>query len=188
GHLLDAAGYVDQDGDGVRDANGAPFRFNLDVSAGMTLRSDMAIMIQEDLARLGIDVRINPLERRLNNTRHRAGNFDAFIGAWRLPTKVDLSVIFHTRAIKNGGNFGGYSNVELDDLLERAEQVTEARAAKPLFDAAQEIIHREQPYTFLYWQSRLVGISSRVRDAAPNAQSPLFHLERWWVERPAEHP
>jgi peptide/nickel transport system substrate-binding protein len=72
----------------------------------------------------------------------------------------------------------------MDALLEQAAEVASYRDAKPLFDAAQSILHQDQPYTFLYWQERLVGFSSRVRNIQANPQTPLFHLDGWWV--PAE--
>ncbi len=178
---LAAAGWSDTDGDGWLDRGGRSFRFEILVPSDSTLRQDMAVMIQADLKAVGIDVRPVILERNTQAARSRAGQFDATIGGWRLPTKVDLGIMFATRAAEDGVNYGRYSSAELDELLRQAAEVEDFREAKPLLDAAQAILHRDQPYTFLYWQDRLVGISSRVQGAAPNPHTPLFRLERWWV-------
>jgi peptide/nickel transport system substrate-binding protein len=154
------------------------------VTSDSALRQDMALMIQEDLKALGIDVQPVVLERNTYSARNRAGKFDAAIGGWRLPTKVDLGGMFASHAVEDVVNYGRYSNPEMDALLEQAAEVASYRDAKPLFDAAQSILHQDQPYTFLYWQERLVGFSSRVRNVQANPQTPLFHLDGWWV--PAE--
>jgi peptide/nickel transport system substrate-binding protein len=179
--LLRAAGWADRDGDGWLDRNGAPFRFNLEVNAETPFRQDIALMVQEDLKAIGIDARPAVLEWSTFNARHRARDFDAFIMSWRLPTKIDLSTTFSTRAIENGHNYGSCSSPELDDVLERAESLSEWRPGKPLFAQALRILQREQPYTFLYWQDRLVGFNRRLRGVAPDALSPLSGLDLWWA-------
>jgi peptide/nickel transport system substrate-binding protein len=188
GRLLDAAGWRDEDGDGWRERDGAPFQFEIQVNADSPIRQDMALMVQEDLKRVGLDARPVALERNTYGSRHRAREFDAFIGGWRLPTKVDLAVTFASRASEHGVNYGLYSNPELDALLTRADQASRASEAKPVLDEAQQILHRDQPYTFLYWRDRLVGFSSRLRDVQPNAQSPLFDLDEWWIPPEMRRP
>ena len=48
-------------------------------------------------------------------------------------------------------------------------------------EKALAILHRDAPYTFLYWRDRLVGLSAEVIGAEPNAQSSLFNLDEWQV-------
>ena len=186
--LLETASWRDRDGDGWRDRDGVPFRFELQVDAESSVRQDMALMIQEDLRQVGLDVQPVVLERRTAGARRRAHDFDAFIGGWRLPTKVDLAVTFATSAVEEGVNYGRYSSDELDSLLDQSEQAADFRDAKPLLDRAQQILRQDQPYTFLYWRERLVAFSTRVRDVQPNSQSPLFHLDQWWIPPDARRP
>jgi peptide/nickel transport system substrate-binding protein len=184
--LLAAAGWTDRDGDGWRDRNGVAFAFELDVNAESALRQDIAVMVQDDLKRLGIEARIVSLERNTANARHREGRFDGFIGGWRLATKVDLATLFHSRSIDGGLNLSAYASERLDAVLEAADQAPDLASAAPLFQEALGILHADQPCTFLYWQDRLVGFSRRVRDARPNSQTPLFNLYDWWVAAPEE--
>ncbi|MFQ5670671.1 MAG: ABC transporter substrate-binding protein [Acidobacteriota bacterium] len=179
--LLESAGWRDSDGDGLLDREGKIFRFDLEVPASSAIWRDIALMVQEDLRRVGIQASPVVYDRNVFNSRHSRHEFDAFIGAWRLPTKVDLAVIFTTAAIHNGGNYGGYSNSQLDVLLDKVRKVEDIRQAGHLLDRAQVILHREQPYTFLAWQDRITGFSARIRNIQPNAQSPLFHLRQWWI-------
>ena len=179
--LLAGAGWTDSDGDGWLDRDGRIFAFELETTAESSLRRDVALLVQEDLHKLGVDARPTSLERNTFNTRHRSGDFDAFIGGWRLPTKVELAVMFETTARETGVNYGGYSNSRLDDLLAEAAAVKTSEEALPLFREALYLLHDDAPYTFLYWRQRLVGIGSRIRDTRPNALSPLFNLDEWWI-------
>jgi peptide/nickel transport system substrate-binding protein len=136
-------------------------------------------MIQEDLERIGVEVAIASLERGTYGASHRTGEFDAYIGGWRPATKIDMATTFSTGAVKDGVNFGGYSNTMLDELLERIAAAPDFQTALPDLEGALDILEEDQPYTFLYWQDRLVGVSTRIQGARPNAQSALFRLADW---------
>ncbi|GAB4281808.1 MAG: peptide ABC transporter substrate-binding protein [Candidatus Promineifilaceae bacterium] len=65
--MLDEAGYLDSDGDGVREdpVSGRPFRVSLLVDNGNTVRRPAAEQIQQDLAGCGVAVEVlvvNPVE------------------------------------------------------------------------------------------------------------------------------
>lgn len=65
--MLDEAGYLDSDGDGIREdpLSGRPFRVSLLVDNGNTVRRPAAEEIQQDLAECGVDVEVlvvNPVE------------------------------------------------------------------------------------------------------------------------------
>jgi len=61
--LLDEIGIVDSDGDGVREfADGTPVEFALETNAGNTLREGFCLIMQEDLAKIGIKANFNPID------------------------------------------------------------------------------------------------------------------------------
>jgi len=61
--LLDEIGIVDTDGDGVREfADGTPVEFALETNAGNTLREGFCLIMQEDLAKIGIKANFNPID------------------------------------------------------------------------------------------------------------------------------
>ncbi|MCZ6650811.1 MAG: ABC transporter substrate-binding protein [Acidobacteria bacterium] len=177
--LLDAAGWPAGGANGLRHAGERTLSFELQVNADAPWRRDMALMIQEDLRRIGVEVTIVSLERGTYGASHRTGEFDAYIGGWRLPTKIDLATTFSTRAVEDGVNFGGYSNPALDELLARIAGAPDFTSSLPALEHALDILQEDRPYTFLYWQDRLVGVSTRIKGAQPNAQSALFRLADW---------
>jgi peptide/nickel transport system substrate-binding protein len=60
--LLDEIGIVDRDGDGIREfEDGTPVSFTILTNAGNTMREQIALIMQDDLTRLGLDVDFTPI-------------------------------------------------------------------------------------------------------------------------------
>ncbi len=60
--ILAAAGWTDDDGDGILDRDGRPFRFTLLTQAGNDRREDAAEILQAQYRRIGIDMAVRTLE------------------------------------------------------------------------------------------------------------------------------
>jgi peptide/nickel transport system substrate-binding protein len=110
------------------------------------------------------------------------GDYDAAVSGWAIPTTFDFRYAFATEEIGDGQNFIAYSNPEVDRLLEQIRLAPTFEDAKPLLDRLQEIVQRDQPYTFLWQSQRLVGVSERLRGVDPNHLFTLYEARRWWVE------
>lgn len=181
--LLDAAGVVDRNGDGFRDWQGKTWAIELLYPSVNTLRAQVALMIQADLAKVGVRVELTPMEFTAMMARQEAGNFDAVLSAWSEATKVDLTSAWVTPSATTGSNnFIGYSNPEVDHLALQAREEGDLAKAKVFWDRAQELIVEDQPVTFLYEGVQLVGISRRIKGANINPASVFFNLAEWYVE------
>ncbi len=181
--LLAAAGWADTDGDGVLDRNGRAMAFDLLFPATNTIRRDLALLIQADLARLGVVVRPVPTELGSLLARADSGEFDAMLSAWAEATKIELTSTWTTPADGQGtNNFVRYSNPEVDRLVAAAREEPDYTRAKVLYDRIQELIVGDQPVTFLYEANQLVGISRHVRNANINSAGVFFNIEEWYRE------
>ena len=58
--MLDEAGWIDHDGDGIRDKDGVPFRFKLSYPSGNETIERIVKMIKDDTAKIGVDVTADP--------------------------------------------------------------------------------------------------------------------------------
>lgn len=180
--LLAEAGWTDGDGDGVVDRQGRPLRLRLMTNAGNRQREDAAVLIQDQLGRVGVAVVADVLEFNTMVQQAFAGDFDGLIFGMVLPTTMDLRFAFHSDQIEQGSNIVAYSNPEADRLLEEIREQPTLEAAQPLFDRLQRIVQEDQPYTFLWQSQRLVGVHKRVHGPAPNHLFSLWDLEEWWVD------
>jgi len=182
--LLARAGWRDADGDGTVERGGRPFEFDLLVPAGNNLRRDMALLIQADLARLGIRCRPREVEAAAHLALLDAGDFDASLTAYTEATKVELASVWATPADDGGSyNFAGYSNPEVDRLIAEADAAPDFESARPILDRIQELIVADQPVTFLYESDKLVAMNRRIRGARINSGSIFFNADEWTAGR-----
>ncbi len=181
--ILAAKGFRDSDGDGVLDRDGKPFAFELLSNAGNQQRNDAAVMIQDQLKKVGIRAtpRILEFATQVELTNH--GRFDASVEGFGMDTSLDLTGYFHTPvATGDTRNLARYSNPEVDRLIERSTAYPNLLDAKADLDRIQEIIHRDQPYTFLWESQRMPAVNRRLHDVRPNMLFALANMKEWWIE------
>ena len=151
-------------------------------NAGNRQRNDAAVMIQDQLKKIGIRAQPRVVEFNSMVSQLNAGDYDATIAGMAMDTSLDLTGNFASPSIKEGSNYARYSNPEIDRLI------TQAMARPDIVDSRadllriQEILYRDQPYTLLWESQRLNGINRRLHGAKPNVLFSFFHLEDWWVE------
>jgi peptide/nickel transport system substrate-binding protein len=171
--LLDAAGWVDSDGDGVRDRDGIPFRFSLLVSAGdgpwFPDHRREAVLIQSNLREVGIDVEILSVDPAVSRERTRTGDFEA--------------ALFDIKGGNRSSLFGpesviGYHDPAAARLVEAARREIDRDARADLFAELGTILARDIPFTLLAHQvtwtvadRRLTGMSS------PWRADPIWYMD-----------
>jgi peptide/nickel transport system substrate-binding protein len=153
--LLDSAGYTDPDGDGPLPR----LRLTLKISTNeeIVLQS---IVIQQDLARVGIELEIRTYEFATMFADILKGNFQVMSLQWVGGAVVDPDIlrrVFHsTQAPPAGFNRGYYSNPEVDRLLDLATQTLAEAERKEYYSAAQKIIAEDAPYIPIWNRTNVV--------------------------------
>jgi peptide/nickel transport system substrate-binding protein len=178
--ILESKGWKDTDGDGILDKGGKPFSFVLLSNSGNQQRIDAAVMIQDQLKKVGI--RVEPRVVEFNSLISQAveGKFEALIFGFIMDTSLDMTAQFGSKSTQEA-NFGGYNSPEFDRLMAEAMAKPDIRDAKPILDRIQQLIHRDQPMTFLWESKRLSAVNRRVHDVKPTVLFSLINLEDWWV-------
>jgi peptide/nickel transport system substrate-binding protein len=174
--LLDEAGWVDHDNDGVRDkeVNGrlVPFEFSILVNQ-QPLRVAICTLLQQNLEQVGVRLNVRPMESTVLQQLTQERKFEAYFGGWGAGTDPDTSEnIWATGA---GRNFTSYSNPEVDRLFAegRRELDREKRAEK--YARIQEILYEDQPYTWLYWRNSFYGFSKDLRGYVFSSRGPYHY-------------
>lgn len=156
---LDAAGYRDADGDGVReDKEGKKFQLELitGTSSG-TMEMPIAIvqLIAGWLGQIGIPVSVTQLDSGAIRARTRAakdggGGWDLLVlGNWLSPSPSDLLALGSSKQIGAGQNRAYWSNDEFDRLLAEVETTADLKKSQELVDQATRLIYTEAPYIML---------------------------------------
>jgi len=178
--LLLEAGWYDRDGDGLRDKDGKPFRFEFLQSSGGTQR--LAPLMKENLRKLGIDMTVRELEWAtfLQNIYDR--QFDACTLGWAMDPESDPYQIWHTSQRENrGSNHVGFGDAKTDRLIEESRTTVDDTARRKLFSQFDHILHEEQPYLFLYTAPDLGVYDKRFRGVKFYKLRPGYDLTEWYL-------
>jgi len=179
--LLAQAGWTDTDGDGFVDKDGKKFSFLLQTNQGNKLREQSAVIIQQQLADVGIEVEVKLVEwATFVQDVLLAKNFDVVIVGWRLSSDPDAYEIWHTE----GGpfNFVSYSNPRIDEIYEQGRVILDQEKRKALYQEAQAILAEDQPYLFLYFPTATVGLHKRFQGPIAGTPAGLaWNVELWYV-------
>ncbi len=182
--LLDEAGWVDSDGDGIRDKDGMAFRFEFTMTSGSQFAEQMSTILKEELAKVGVEMTIRPLEWALFTNMLDDRTFDAVIMGWSLPVEADPFQVWHSSQTESGSNFIGFANGEADRIIEEARVTFDKDRRVELYQRFHAILHEEQPYTFLFVNKSLVAVSARFENVVVY---PLgLDSTEWWVPLKAQ--
>lgn len=180
--LLDEAGWVDSDQDGIRDKDGVPFRYQWIFPSGSPEYEQLATVFKEELDKAGIDVTLRPLEWATFLESVTKRTFDACSMAWVSPYRSDPYQIWHSSQQDKGSNYVGFDNARADELIVNARREFDKEKRDAMYREFHAILHEEQPYTFLFNSKRKVVISNRFQNVVPYTLG--FDMREWWV--PAE--
>ena len=181
--ILAARGWKPGPG-GILQRGGRPFSFELLTNTGNQQRGDAAVMIQAQLARIGVDARVRQLEFNTLSDLLTKGSFDASILGSTMDTGLDLTSQFHSSEI-GSNNLTHYSNPEVDRLIDDSMRQPEIAKALPDLLQIQRILHRDQPFTFLWESQRINASNRRLHDVRSNMLYAFFQLEDWWLDQAA---
>ena len=143
--LLQEAGWTDTDRDGVLDrvVDGVKtaFEFEFLVAASSQLSKDIALVMQDELADVGIACRVREVDRSIFGERLRQREYDAlFSGGGSHPAvPLDLYSSWHSAEVKEGANYSCFGNEEADRILERYRRTFDADRRISLYPEAPRI-------------------------------------------------
>jgi peptide/nickel transport system substrate-binding protein len=183
--LLDEAGWVDEDGDGVREKDGVNLSFTVTVITGDQARRPIAEVAQQYFAAVGIEIEIEeaPVASILEGLRECT--LDAGLFNW---TYGDLDPDPFSTLHKDGGNnFACFDNPRVNELIEQGVQIVDPEERKPIYYEIQEIFVEEVPVLYIMVDDGYNIFSNKVK-GLPDPEKVLSALEiyrtawQWWLE------
>ncbi|RMG97407.1 MAG: hypothetical protein D6708_01520 [Candidatus Dadabacteria bacterium] len=162
--LLEEAGLVDADGDGVREKDGEPVRLRLVSLATDEAQKAVVLDLQQQLRRLGFGVDVKFLEpaawRKAVFQDHA---FDLVLAEWTFDHSVNIYSLFHSAEAGPGrNNLGAYANPEVDRLLEQSRRAPNSEVLRAVYGELHRVLHDDLPYLFLWSLSRYAAVATRI--------------------------
>ncbi|HYN89978.1 MAG TPA: ABC transporter substrate-binding protein [Ardenticatenaceae bacterium] len=187
--LLTYAGWIDYNGDGVREKDGAPLTFQLATNEENPQRVRLAQAVAAQWRDIGADVEVVPVPFQvLRQEMLGARNFEAAMFMLAdLPADPDPYPLFHSSQRQaEGRNFSGFASERADRLMVEGRFVTDQTARRELYFDLQEIFAEQLPILPLYHPIYNYAVDTRVRNVqiGPlNQPSDRFRtLPDWFIK------
>ncbi|QSH41234.1 peptide-binding protein [Lentisphaerota bacterium ZTH] len=164
--LLAEAGWKDTDGDGILEKDGRKFEFTFMQIANSTAQQKMLPVIKEDLAKAGINMHIQTMEWSIAIQRLDNKEFDACCMAWTQPYESDPYQVWHSSQAdrSHSSNYISFKNAEADRLIEEIRRTFDVNKRIELCHKFQQLLHKEQPYTFMIAPYNLLVQNKRYKN------------------------
>ncbi len=179
--MLAELGWRDGDGDGVLDRHGTPLAFELLVPSSSALRRRAAVIVQDQLKRLGVSVKIQELEFNTFMSRAAAHRFDAHFGTWAQdPSPGSIEETWTSDGISQF-NFGYYSHPHVDRLVRDALRTSDMATARVKWHAAISEINADAPAIWMYAPVGVAGVHERFENVSIRPDQWTTTLWTWRV-------
>lgn len=168
----------------LRDKDGNAVEFSIVTNAGNKYRERMAVMIQEDLGKIGVKVNVVTLDfPSLLERIAQKFNYEAAILGFQ---NVDLDPsgqmnIWLSSAENHAWNPQQKSpetawEAEIDRMMREQATSADPKKRKAAFDRVQEIVAEQAPFIYLINKNALSAVSTSVAGAAP----VILHPQTYW--------
>jgi peptide/nickel transport system substrate-binding protein len=180
--ILTKEGWRDTNNNGVIDKNGIEFEFTLNIPGGKPLRTYASTIIKNNLNAVGISIKVETLEMGSLIDKLYSKSMDAWMAAWYIPIPIELKAFWYSDLQNSPANFVSYQNKKADKIMDELTKNSTMDKKKKLYFKFQEIIHEDEPVTFMYWTSNIVGINENLRNTGIGPLGAITHCWEWSVE------
>ena len=164
--LLDEAGWIDSDGDNIRDKiiNGVKTQFKFKFSYMQSpISTEIVLIMKESMYKAGIVAEPEGMDFNLFYKNAADHKFDAMLAGWGSSAAYSNPMqLWHTTSwVNKGSNFCGFGDAESDALIEEANNTLDYETHRNALLKLQARIYEDQPYVFLYCSKRKFAIHKR---------------------------
>ncbi|HEY4681949.1 MAG TPA: ABC transporter substrate-binding protein [Candidatus Acidoferrales bacterium] len=184
--LLSEAGFR-WEGQELRDRAGNAVEFTIIFNTGVKFRQNLATVLQEDLAALGIKASLVPLEgKTLLEKINRTFDYDACLLA---TASGDTDPVAESAVLRSSGTNHWWFprqerpatswEAEIDRLVDELATVRKASRRRQLYNRVQMILSEEVPFIYLVARDLIVAADARLVPLRPALLPPfaIWNLE-----------
>jgi peptide/nickel transport system substrate-binding protein len=168
----------------LKDRDGNAVVFSIITNSGNKYREQMAVMIQEDLQKIGVHVNVVTLDfPSLIARMTQTFDYEAILLGL---TNVDLDPNGEMNLWLSSSENHQWNpqqktpetpwEAEIDKLMREQASSADATRRKEAFDRVQEIVYEQAPFIFLINKNALSAVSAAVHGASP----VILHPQTFW--------
>lgn len=194
GELLDEAGWIDENGDGVREKDGVELSVVFQTSTN-TVRQATQEIVKRDLAEIGFRVEIKsvdssiflgPVADNTNTRRHFYADLEMFAfgsrspdpGAWLKGWTCDEAA--QQANNWSTANWGRYCNAEFDGLYAQSATEIDPAARREFIIQMNDLLIEDVAVIALVERPLSIGINTAIEGLAPSAwDADVWNIADW---------
>jgi peptide/nickel transport system substrate-binding protein len=190
--LLDEAGWVDSNDDGIRDKDGTELSLRYATNTRQ-IRMDVQVVVQQAMRELGIDIVLEnyPSDIFFNGYADggpvAVGDFD--IAEWSSspdgfpdPDTVRFTCAdIPTPDNPVGGNWQGYCNPALDELFAEQARTVDYNARVAIFHEICHVLYDDVVWIGVWYDADTWILNTRLQNAQINGATPFWNIAEWDV-------
>jgi peptide/nickel transport system substrate-binding protein len=190
--LLDEAGWIDRDGDGIRDMGDRRLELSITTTTGNLNRERTEVLLQEQYRRIGVDLEIRNFHPTVmfasldEGGILKNGRFDIALYAFLTPPDPSTKEgSYSARFLPPvGQNYSRIRHELLTELLSEGSRTVEFERRKLIYDEVQRLVADEAPIVPLLWVTQLDAMPQNLRNYKPNPtqSGDTWNASEWWLE------
>lgn len=134
--------------------------------------------LKEDLALIGIEVKIDYLDAHIYYPRLQNGDFDLAFRTLKITGTPSLYRMFYkqleTEKARNA-NYGAYDNAKINAMGEQTKNVIDTDVLIDTWKKAHRVLHHDPPYLYLWSRRHILLYSDRLKVIRPNPEYKIPH-------------
>lgn len=185
--ILDAGGYLDADGDGVREmpGGGDPLDFRFYVRSERTETVTEGEFISGWLQDIGIATKIEAVTDDKLTDIYLANDFDLYIWGWGVEPDPDFQLSTYTTRECGYWSDTCYANPQYDALYEQQQTAVTPEERAPIVEEMQQVVYDDIPQIVLDYYATLEAYDSAEWAGLEENKSP--QPQGWLWEQYGRH-
>lgn len=189
--LLRDAGWVDHDGDGIREKDGRDLTLTITATAGNPDRENTELVLQRQYRDVGVDLRIKNYNATALYGSYedggilKRGQFDIAMYAWlSSPEPATKATLYGIDNIPpHGQNHPRIRHAQLSELLDRGASEVDVETRIKLYHRVADILVQEMPVIPLFWYTMVDLCNAKLRNYRPNPtqSSDTWNANTWYL-------
>jgi len=162
--ILDNAGIIDTDNDGIRELDGMPLVFELS-SYMPTIWGDTAEVWIQNLAEIGIDMKYEQYDFWILLDKVYDADYTMLTIGWiaDYPDSENYFMLFETKNIPSP-NHCRYSNPVVDDLIQQLRMAVDTEEREHIAYQIEAILQEDCPMLWYFHSSNIKAVQEWVHD------------------------
>jgi ABC-type transport system substrate-binding protein len=176
--LLEAAGWIDVDNDGVREKKGQKLKINLAYRGGIEFEERIARDILLFCNRIGIEIIGVALSDKMLKKNQATQNFEAILLEHTFGENIDAIYDYFTNSKTS---FIKFRNKAYEKLYKLAKQSRNEKSIIALNQGMQRILNRQSAVTFLFfkWYDYAIINSTKIKNVIDPATRQINPVDKW---------